>query len=151
MNTKNNKISLRILYCFTFLFISCSDYCDEIINYAKVKFGNDFEEAEIDLKKVYDFDWNKLYIFQPLQDQNEISEAIGFDCECTIVPDGKWLYLFIKNNTIVNEKYTTCSNINFLDSHNGKGNYQIDVSNSKFKISKSKENKNYYVLKNIEQ
>lgn len=150
MSIKNNKILLCVVGCITFFFISCSDYCDEIIDHSKTKFGNDFEEGEVYLKEVYDFDWDKLYIFQPLQHQSEISKTIGFDCECETVPDDTWLYLFIKKNKIVKEKYTTCANINFLDAHSGKGSYEIVSSKSKFKINRSKKNKNYYLLKSIQ-
>ena len=146
MNLKINKANslMSLLPCFLLILSSCSNYCDEIIHYSESKFGKDFKEGEIELKKVYNFDWDTLYIFGAFDHPSEISKEIGFDCKCDIVPDNKDLFLFVLNDKIVKQKVVECINMNFIGKSNRKKTYKISSSNSKFRIKK--DNNEYYTL-----
>jgi len=124
---------------------SCKkNYCNDIIRYAKAEFGSNINQKQINLQQVYNFDWETLYIFHPWQHPDEISKAIGFDCNCNIVPEGKWLYLFIKQDRIIEQNTIECLNFTFEGLHNGKGVLKITYSDSEFTINSDD---GYYVLK----
>ena len=142
-----NKVTslIILLPCLLLTLSSCgNNYCDEIVQYSKQKLGNDFKVGEIELKKVYNFDWDTLYIFGAFDHPSEISKKIGFNCKCDIVPDHKELFLFTLNNKIVKQKVTECLNVNFTGKSNRKNVYKIRSSNSKF-IIKRDENE-YFTL-----
>lgn len=63
-------------------------------------------ECVLDIAQVFDFEWDTLYIVDSMIYPEEISDAIGVNCECDLVTDNEKSVFFIKNGVIV-KKYTT--------------------------------------------
>lgn len=55
----------------------------------------------IDMAELTDFDWDKMYYFQPNEDQKAISDAIGFRWEGSGVQVGSRRLLFVKGEEVV--------------------------------------------------
>ena len=116
------------------LFISCNDTPkDKIIDYAKGKYGNDFKEGVIDLSNVFDFKWDKMYMFSPLLYPEDITKAIGFTYKGGIVPDDNYLLLFTKDSMVVKEYPYFRLGIGFSD-NNHTGVYMVEHKNAKYKV-----------------
>lgn len=132
-------INIFILF---FLLTSCSKTpSDQIINYAEEKYGKNFKEGEIDLSKIFDFEWQTLYIFSPLTYPEDVEKEIGFKYDGPIVKDDHYLFLFVKDNKIV-KKYTYSNiKIGFSDNEN-MGVYKVNFNNSKYKM-----NNNFWLYK----
>ncbi|XLS28529.1 hypothetical protein ACJD0Z_15140 [Flavobacteriaceae bacterium M23B6Z8] len=97
------------------------------------------DEKIIDLKKVYEFQWDTLYIFREFMHTDSINEIIGMHCNCDDVPDSLVLYIFIYQGEVVKKiiieptKYGF-SNIEYLDFERS---IKIHSKESKFKIFRS--------------
>lgn len=117
-----------------FLFFSCNDTPrDKIIDYAKRKYGNDFKEGVIDLSDVFNFKWDKMYMFSPLLYPEDITKEIGVNYKGGIVPDDNYLLLFVKDSMVVKEYPYFRLGIGFSD-NNHTGVYMVDHENAKYKI-----------------
>ena len=55
----------------------------------------------INLTELTDFEWDKLYYFQPGEDKKIISDAIGFRWDGATVEDGYRRLLFVKGQEVV--------------------------------------------------
>jgi hypothetical protein len=55
----------------------------------------------ISITDMVNFQWDKMYVFGNLTPPFEISNELGFDCKCKIVPDNYYRVVFLKNNKIV--------------------------------------------------
>lgn len=116
-NSKINNMNL-IIFWMTISLCSCSNpICDETIRFIDKKCSQ-ANECKIDLKEVYDFRWDYLYIFDALLYPDEISNTIGFDCHCDIVKDDHKLVLFVVDNKIIRNELMSCFNLEF-PSENG--------------------------------
>jgi len=128
------------------LLVSCrSSPSDQIIDYAKEKYGKGFIEGNIDLKDIFQFQWEKLYIFSPLTYPKDIVAEIGFDYEGEIVPDNYYLFLFVQGNKMVKKHLYSNIKIGFNDNGNN-GVYKIDQNNAAYKIVLLNEG-NYWLYK----
>ena len=139
------KNKSKFMYLILLLLMwSCSNYNDEIVNFTETKYGEKFTEGEIDLKEVFPFQWNKLYIFSPLMDPQDISKELGFDCDCGKVPDDEYLYIFVNDNKVV-KKDRLQPKIGFSND-NHMGVHLISSSDANFRITKVSNN-NYWLHK----
>lgn len=121
---------------FSYFITSCNEnFCDQIIDYSKVEYGNSLNGKTINLKDVFEFKWDTLFIFHPWQHPNEISEVLGFDCNCEIVPEGKWSYIFLLDGKKVRGNVIECMHFTISELHNGRGFLKIPYDNSEFKIN----------------
>jgi hypothetical protein len=112
--------------------MSCNETpSDAIIRYAKEKYGNAFQEGYIDLADVFNFQWDKLYIFSPLAYPEDIMRAIGFKYDGEIVPDDIYMFLFVNDSAITKEYRNHDVRIGFSDDPET-GVYEVDRNNSKY-------------------
>lgn len=142
-----SKIISVVLISLTLFILSCTNsyYCSKIIKHSKSTFGKDFTKGEIELSKVFSFNWDTLYVFGAYDHPSEISNAIGFDCKCDIVPDGKDLFLFVYKNEIIKKEVVECMNMTFDGKSNRTSVFKISNDSSKFTI---RNNDEYYTLIN---
>lgn len=139
---KNAFILLILLFL-----VSCSKTpSEQIIDYAKEKYGSGFKEGVVDLNDVFKFKWQTLYIFSPLMYPEDVTKEIGFEYGGDIVPDDTYLFLFIDEHKIVKQYIYSDIQIGF-DDNNGKGVYKIQPQHSKYLIKVL--NKGNYWLKRI--
>ena len=131
------------------LIFSCSTnrYCNQIVEHIEINCLEDTKNCEIDLKEVFPFNWDTLYIFKGYDDPLFISKVIGFDCECTIVPEHEKMYLFVKNEQIIQKKTLNCYEVQFIEMNNDEGTIQIGFNQTIFKVKKSERgDENHYAL-----
>ena len=113
---KGNKCLLYIrLLLFVFL-SSCTDkYCDAISRSLEEQCREETEECSVSFKKTFDFRWDTLYIFDSMLYPQEISKELGVEYNGDIVPEGKRLFIFVRNGDIFKKQVSTCSNVLFLN------------------------------------
>ncbi|MHA6246504.1 hypothetical protein ACXYMU_01100 [Pontibacter sp. CAU 1760] len=87
------------------LFAGCSDSNSDLNEKLMQAVTEGETNAEgyktIDMAAVTDFDWDKMYYFQPNEDQKAISDAIGFRWEGSGVQSGSRRLLFVKGEEVV--------------------------------------------------
>lgn len=94
---------------------SCTDeYCNNLIGSIEIQCNDSYENCQFQFDSVFDFDWDKLYIFEPYQSTEEMSEKLGTDCECDSVHDGNVYIFFMKGNQIVQKQISDCRGISFV-------------------------------------
>lgn len=137
-----------ILIIISLSLFSCSDnYDDKIISYVEIKYGKNFEESEVDLNDVFDFEWDILYVCGTYGFDQEISNSIGFNTQYDYVKEGKTLFAFIKNDKVVEEKLISCNRISFFDDDESEC-LKIKSSDAKFKVKNLPEKgQNYWLYK----
>ncbi len=129
MITRRLFIAIALVF-----FISCNGTPDDkIIGYAKEKYGDDFKEGVVDLSAVFNFQWDKMYVFDPLLYPEDISKAIGFKYDGEIVPDDNYLLLFVKDSSIVKQYPYYRIRIGFSDD-NYTGVYKVEHKSAKYKV-----------------
>ncbi|WP_141719703.1 hypothetical protein [Roseivirga misakiensis] len=97
-----------ITVVFIMTVASCGDeFCEISDPFFEERCGVD-KPCEVDLKEVFDFEWDKLYFFGSWSYPDEIEKIIGFDCDCEVVPDGETYVVFTKGKKIVKEYNTRC-------------------------------------------
>lgn len=106
---------------------------EQIIRYTQEKYGDSFKRGNIDLAKVFNFEWQTLYIFPNWTTSEDIEEETGIKYNGGTVEDNYYLFLFIKNNKIVKKYSFRDMKIGFSDSKNGR--YKINVNDAKFEIN----------------
>ena len=73
------------------------------------------KECTIDLAGAIPFEWDHAYQFAGFYTGNEISEAIGFECDCEHVPDNRIRLVFTKGEKVVyQEQYDQFSDFYFV-------------------------------------
>lgn len=124
------------IFILVFLFVSCRKTpSDQIINYTEKKYGENFKDGNIDLSKVFNFEWQNLYIFPNWTSPEDVEKEIGFRYNGKIVKDDNYLFLFVNENKII-KKYTYSDiKIGFSDNAN-MGVYKIAFEKSKYKIKR---------------
>ncbi len=61
------QIIRLLMICLAVVCIACDQTpTEQVAEYSKENFGENFKSADIDLSKVFDFEWDNLYIFPPL-------------------------------------------------------------------------------------
>ncbi len=146
----NKIIKILVLVPMIFIF-NCRNYETQggLFDAIKEIDNSNIKDNIIDLKKVYGFKWDALYIFNEFVDSDDIKEIIGLDCKCDMVPDSLEMYIFVNGDKIVekiiieNRSYYF-SITEYLDFEK---TIKIESKNSKFKILKNG-NENY-ILKPI--
>ncbi|MCD6178659.1 MAG: hypothetical protein J7K39_02030 [Bacteroidales bacterium] len=106
MNKINNSLVIFIfLAVVSLLFLnSCTNSFDERIAKQVETKCSDFSTPEsciIGLNEITEFDWNNVYVFASMTMPDEISNIIGFDCDCSHVKDNYTRIVFTKDNMIV--------------------------------------------------
>lgn len=115
MNKKNviNKNKILISFLFGFMVISsCKDLACDGIMIKLDSLACNGEICELDLKELFDEDWDELFIFHGFNTSKDISNVIGFEYEGEAIYDHKRLVLEIANGKILNETRTECLNLN---------------------------------------
>lgn len=148
---KKNKFFIGFHFLLLLSF-SCSDpYCDELeAKLDKIQCNDVGEECLVDMKQIFGDNWEYLYIFSGFNMTEDISKAIGFDCDCKTIYDHTRLILLVSNNKIIESHKTECYSIN-LDRIIKNGFVKIDSSDSEllFLTTSKGDNKNYiFTLKN---
>lgn len=111
---------------------------EQIIDYSREKYGSDFKEGIIDFSDVFKFKWHTLYIFSPLAYPDDVTKEIGIKYEGDIVPEDRYLFLFVYDRKIVKQYIYSNIQIGFDDDkkmgvykiHNGKSRYLIKSFNA---------------------
>jgi hypothetical protein len=109
------------------------------------------ENPVIDLKEVYNFEWDTLYILKEHFSTESINETIGIDYECEGGNDDIHVYIFIYKNNVVKQIFVEQYVGYFIYGHehiDPERSIKIYANNSKYKISMTKFNT--YALKHIQ-
>lgn len=139
---------MKIVLCLTFLFslISCSNSpSDQIINYVKEKQSKDLKDVVIDIRDIFKFKWETIYIFSPLTYPEDIEKELGFKYDGNIVKDNNYLVLFVNGNKIIKEYTYSELKIGFDDNKN-MGVYEIQYEDAKYRVKRF-DNNNYWFYK----
>ena len=116
----------NLLFLAVIALCSCSDkYCKILIGEIESQCSGTYDDCQFEFKDAFDFEWDKLYIFGSYEYPEEISEKLGIDCECDIVPDNHDLIIFIKDGTIVEKMTTSCYEVSYVQMR-GQGGITID-------------------------
>jgi hypothetical protein len=138
MKIKRKRNSLIIILSSFFLIICSScyrNYCDVITNSFEKQCSKDSLQCSVSFQEMFSYNWDKLYIFDSMLYPSEVSKALGFNCNCEIVPEGKKLFVFVRNNSIVKEQVSRCSDITFI---NMKENGVVKINKSSIYTMKRK-------------
>ncbi|WP_299121068.1 hypothetical protein [uncultured Tenacibaculum sp.] len=143
-NSLINSVNKYNLFIIIFLIItSCSNgFCDDISKTISKEYKDSKDINIIDMVNIYPFEWDELRIFKSFHTPRDISESLGFDCNCEPIYDGDAMYLFIKNGQIIRKGTEQCNNFIFTNSKNSK--VFINKETSKFEVKKVKENGNFF-------
>lgn len=94
--------------------VSCADhYCDSLTDALKSQCKGS-SKCDVTFKETFRFEWDSLYMFDSMLYPDEVSKALGFDCKCDIVPEGKRLVVFTKGGKAVQKYLTECYSVNFV-------------------------------------
>jgi hypothetical protein len=107
------------------LFNDCDDWLiDGITN----SYVDTCGKCNIDLKKILNIDYDKVYMFGEGTRANEISKVIGIQYKNnTFLPDSKYRMIFIKNNKIVyeNDFYQGKIEFNIISGYYNESDYFV--------------------------
>jgi len=145
-----NKNWFRYITIISLFLCSCTnEYCDRLKVTIDEIYNSEQSESIINLREVYNFEWDVLYIFKEYEQPEDISEIIGFDCKCDKVPDLEEMYLFVKDSKIVNISTGECNgySLKSLIETNLDGGQKIEADKSKFRVVKGQ---THYSLTPIE-
>lgn len=131
-----------VLISFLIFLVSCNKNSKKLENLLEntiisVSSSNDHSNKVVDLRKVYSFDWDVLYIFGKYTSVSQINEVIGFECtDCYEVPDATNLYLFVYEGGVTQKFLKEYSNYHFaMDWYGGyELTQKIEAAKSEFKI-----------------
>jgi hypothetical protein len=152
---KGMELGKKILYVIIFTliipFTACSEYyyCDRLKSTILSQCGEKEDNCTVTFKESFAFDWDTLYMFDSMLYPDEVSSALGFDCDCNIVPENKRLVVFARKGEAIKKYMTECNNnIGF---YRTKENGVIKISRSSiFRVDKSSYNNEvYYFLYEI--
>lgn len=154
INFKNLK---RLLISATFiLFIlflqSCSnDYCSQIVSKINDKYQQESkEEITLDLNKVFDFEWDTIYVCGPYGFDQEISSSIGFESKYDYVSEGETLFSFLRNNVVIEEMLIDCDKMGFVRDNDKTECLKIKSSSAILKVKNlANENGQNYLLRRL--
>lgn len=142
-----------LLVLVMFLLQSCNgDYCSQMKNKINDKYQQEGlkEEIVLDLNKVFDFEWDVLYVCGPYGFEQEISNSIGFESQYDYVSEGETLFSFIKNNEVIEERLINCNGIAFVSENKGNSECIVIKSTSaKFKVKNLTKGGQNYILRKI--
>lgn len=139
-----------LIISFAFFCLSCSNnYCDKIARQINEKQENSKKEVILDLKEVFTFEWDSLYICGPYGFDQETFRSIGFNTQYDYIEEGETLFAFIKNDKVVEEKLINCNRISFFNEIKEDSECLIiKSSDAKFKVKNlSEKGQNYWLYK----
>lgn len=143
-----------IVILLSFILSCKSNNCNNIVQYLN---DNNSKVGDIeDFQKIYNFDWDYIYIFNgtaPLTHE-EIIKELGADCKCKGINENyneKYIFFLKNNEVIIEEKFISCK-IYFREMGNQFDIIKISRENSKFVINSSyiTDNGNEYDISFIE-
>lgn len=98
---------LHIICCICILGIFFSACGNSTIDKYKAFFNNNInslQNGEVNLHKLTDFEWDKMYTFSAYISKEEIEQILGFESDVIVnnmSDEGNTYLLFLKDNTIV--------------------------------------------------
>ena len=138
---------------FLSLFVCCDKPTDTIIDFSENKYSKSFKkygekfQGQIELSQIFDFKWDKLYIFYPSTPASIIEEQTGFKYDGEELSDDYQMFIFMDDKNIVKKyEFLNTSIAWFKDDKQNSDAYIIDKKNSKFNIKKFGEN-NYWLTR----
>lgn len=97
-----SKIVANLCFAICFLFISCTQNYGELMRKScEEQCHSKIQTCEVSFRNTFDFEWDELYVFDSHIYPEEISDAIGVECDCDLVLDGKEIFIFLHNGQIV--------------------------------------------------
>lgn len=110
----------------TFLVIvfssSCSErFCDSFASGVKSQCGGENDTCYVSLGKVFNFEWDSLYVFDSELYPDEVSKRLGINCDCKTIPNGHRRIYFTKESKIVKSYISSCHRVYFVEKKNMQG------------------------------
>ena len=146
---KINQTIIIISWLLVFFTSSCTS-CGEFSSKIKKLYKDEqIGKPVIDLKDVFKFEWDTLYIVHENNGKDYIEQYLNVDCDCDYVPDGTFMYLFVKDKKLVKKSIQSCQAFWIQPAQKlGRGGIEkITSSHSKFEILKEDESIDFYILK----
>jgi hypothetical protein len=150
---RKRKTSL-ILYLSLLVVVSatsCSDrFCSSFANAVKSQCGAENNKCYITLNKVFNFEWDSLYVFDSELYPDEVSKRLGIDCNCKTIPDGQRRIYFTKGGRIVRQYKSRCYEVNFVEKKNEQGDGVVVVDPKTLFLLESRlvnNEKSYFLFK----
>ncbi len=94
---------LGCLLLFLLILVSCERSMHSRVIKAVQINCSDSKKCQISIDKLTNFEWQKMYIFGQITTQDEISDAIGFEYNGTLVPEDENRIIFCSNNKVTQE------------------------------------------------
>lgn len=145
MKKINNVVAIFCLISF----ISCTkDINIEIIDYIENNCNfDDQKENIIDIKKIFNLEWDTMYIFPSWTMTDDISNSLKLKYDKDYVKDDTRRVIFIKNRKIIKEEDYFLWGENRIEfEYSDWPNQIIKYSTSKFTVKRIKEG-NYFLYK----
>ena len=115
MIKRETKLHLFFFQLLIVFGTSCSDrFCNRFTSAVKTLCDGSNDSCYITLGKVFDFEWDSLYVFDSELYPEEVSKRLGLDCKCKIIPDGHRRIYFAKGGKIVDQYLSKCYKVNFV-------------------------------------
>lgn len=108
---------------------SCSNRFYDAMKLTLSKYDeNDGKDIHVSFSETFGFPWSELFIVDSMLYPEEVSEAIGVKYDGEIVPEGKRLFVFMLNGSIVKARHEQCLGITFVGM---KRNGVVNIKNGK--------------------
>ena len=110
---------LHIIYYICILGIYFSACGNSTINKYNNSFNNtikSLQNGKVNLHKLTDFEWDKMYTFPAYTSKEEIEQILGFESDIIIdnmFNEGNTYLLFVKDNTIVCNIYGSSDSLGY--------------------------------------
>lgn len=110
---KTNKLKRLLNIILVLLLFGCSNNNKKLLPSAiEDIMKSERQNKVIDLKEVYQFKWDTLYMFGGYSNRKSISDILGFDCVCSTVGESDFLYVFLSEGKEV-ERFTVSDEYNY--------------------------------------
>lgn len=116
---KSGMKKLHIICCLCILGIFFSACGNSTIDKYKTSFNNNInslQNGEVNLHKLTDFEWDKMYTFSTYTSKDEIEQILGFESDVIVnnmSDEGNTYLLFLKDNTIVCSIYGSSDSLGY--------------------------------------
>jgi len=115
MKTHISKYFFRLAICCIISSNGCTnDFCSKI----ESKIAQnclDSTHCQVDLKQVYDFEWDYLYVLTVNTNSTEIESLTGYQEKDRYLYDNEELLLFTQKDSIIKKATIECNDIGFYD------------------------------------
>ncbi|MBX2898022.1 MAG: hypothetical protein KF775_00130 [Cyclobacteriaceae bacterium] len=98
------RLNILVFAGLSLALLSCTKSFDEKIADKIEEQCSDAKQTpscQFALDEITDFDWDTLYVFNGLMTREELSQALGFDCDCDHISDNYQRLIFTKNRKAV--------------------------------------------------